>query len=193
MPRLGVDVLPEEGEIADDDIRAPFAFEAELLPLPEYVKMSVQCWSNNAFMRVEFESDDVLYSAYPEMFRNKLILLAEERGGMFIYIGGFGDPYFKGGRGGVNSNSTIMLTGYNSKELKKLSDGIVARLDRNRRARNVRLTSGSSFERSGVDETIILIDREALARHRLSMMEVLGHLRRLLALHPRDQRASGTR
>ena len=157
-------------------------FEAELLPLPENVKMSVQCWSNNAYMRLEFETDDVLYSAYPEMYRNKLILLAEELGGMFIYIAGFGDPYFKGGRGGVNSNSTIMLTGYNSKELKKLSDGIVARLDRNRRARNVRLTSGSSFERSGVDETVILIDRDALARHRLSMMEVLGHLRRLLGV-----------
>jgi HAE1 family hydrophobic/amphiphilic exporter-1 len=144
--------------------------------------MSVQCWSNNAFMRVEFETDAVLYSAYPEMFRNRLILLAEELGGMFIYIGGFGDPYFKGGRGGVMSNSTILLTGYNSKELKRLSDGIVARLDRNRRARNVRLSSGRDFERSGTDETLILIDREALARHRLSMAEVLGHLRRLLGV-----------
>ncbi len=46
----------------------------------------------------------------------------------------------------------------------------------------MRLTSGRSFERSGVDETIILIDREALARHRLSMTEVLGHLRRLLGV-----------
>jgi len=157
-------------------------FEAELLPLPAEVKMSVQCWSNNAFMRVEFESDETLYSAYPEMYRNKLILLAEELGGMFIYIGGFGDPYFKGGRGGMMSNSTILLTGYNSKELKSLSDGIVARLDRNRRARNVRLTSGASFERSGVDETVILLDRETLARHRISMYEVLGHLRRLLGV-----------
>ncbi len=157
-------------------------FESELLPLPADVKMSVQCWANNAYMRVEFETEEVRYSAYPEMFRNRLILLAEELGGMFIYIGGFGDPYFKGGRGGVMSNSTILLTGYNSKELESLSDGIVARLDRNRRARNVRLSSGRDFERSGTDETLILIDREALARHRLSMAEVLGHLRRLLGV-----------
>jgi HAE1 family hydrophobic/amphiphilic exporter-1 len=157
-------------------------FEDELLPLPEGVKMAVQAWENNAFMRMEFETDEVLYSAYPETFRNRLILLAEELGGMFIYIGGFGDPYFKGGRGGAMSNSTILLTGYNSKELKNLSDGITERLERNRRARNVRLTSGRSFERSGVDETLILIDREALARHRLTMTEVLGHLRRLLGV-----------
>lgn len=157
-------------------------FEAELLPLPEDVKMTVQAWTNSAFMRVEFETDEVRYSAYPELFRNRLILLAEEMGGMFIYIAGFGDPYFKGGFGGVMSNSTIMLTGYNSKELKRLSDGLVARLERNRRARNVRLTSGASFERAGVDETVILIDRDALARHQISMAEALGHLRRLLGV-----------
>jgi hydrophobic/amphiphilic exporter-1 (mainly G- bacteria), HAE1 family len=157
-------------------------FEAELLPLPADVKMSVQAWSNNAFMRVEFETDEVRYSAWPELFRNRLILLAEEMGGMFIFIGGFGDPYFKGGFGGVQSNSTIMLTGYNSKELKRLADGIVARLERNRRARNVRLTSGAAFERAGVDETVIVIDRDALARHQISMAEVLGHLRRLLGV-----------
>jgi len=139
-------------------------FEMELLPLPEDVKMNVQAWSNNAYMRIEFETDEVRYSAYPELFRNRLILLAEEMGGMFIFIGGFGDPYFKGGFGGVQSNSTIMLTGYNSKELKQLSDGLVARLDRNRRA------------------PVILIDRDALARHRISMAEVLGHLRRLLGV-----------
>lgn len=157
-------------------------FESELLPLPDDVKMTVQAWANNAFMRVEFETDEVRYSAYPEMFRQRLILLAEEMGGMFIYIAGFGDPYFKGGFGGVPSNSTIMLTGYNSKELKRISDGIVARLERNRRARNVRLSSGASFERAGVDETVILIDRDALARHSISMMEVLGHLRRLIGV-----------
>jgi len=45
----------------------------------------------------------------------------------------------------------------------------------------VRLTSGRSFENS-VDETVILIDREALARHRVTMQEILVHLRRLLGV-----------
>ena len=31
VPRLGVDVLPEEGGIAEEDLRAPFAFEAPLV------------------------------------------------------------------------------------------------------------------------------------------------------------------
>jgi len=171
---LGTDV-----ELTSETMRL---FEQELLPLPDGVRMRVTAYENWAYMQIEFETDEVLYSAYPELYRNKLIVLAEEMGGMFIFIGGFGDPYLKGGRGGMNSNSTIMLTGYNSKDLKELSDGIVARLDRNRRARNVRLTSGSQFERAGSDETVVLIKRDVLAQHRLSVLEVTGHLRRLLGV-----------
>ena len=66
---------------------------------------------------------------------------------MFIWINGFGDPYMKGGRGGGMANSTMRLTGYNSKELKAISDGVLARLERNRRVRNARLTSGDQFSR----------------------------------------------
>ncbi len=157
-------------------------FEAELLPLPEHVQMRVDCFENWAYMQVEFEEEEVLYSSYPELYRNKLIVLAEELGGMFIFVGGFGDPYLKGGRGGMMSNSTIRLDGYNSKELKQLSDGIVARLERNRRARNVMLASGDQFERAGTDETVVVIRRDVLAQHRLSVAEVTGHLRRLLGI-----------
>jgi len=109
-------------------------------------------------------------------------VLAEEMGGMFIWINGFGDPYMKGGRGGGMANSTIRITGYNSKELKAISDGVLARLDRNRRVRNARLTSGDRFSRNATDETVIMLNREALASYRLSMAEVMGHIRRLLGV-----------
>ncbi len=154
-------------------------FEAELLPLPEGIKMRSTSADNWAFLRVEFE-DDTLRSAYPEMFRNSLIVLAEELGGMFIWINGFGDPYMKGGTGGGMSNSTIKMTGYNSKELNGIGDRVMERLNRNRRVRNVRLTSGDRFDRNSTDETIVNINRDVLAAHRLSVAEVMGHLRRLL-------------
>ncbi|MBM4116604.1 efflux RND transporter permease subunit [bacterium] len=157
-------------------------FEQELLPLPADVRMRVDCFENWAYMQMEFETDATRISALPELYRNKLIVLAEELGGMFIFVGGFGDPYLKGGRGGAMSNSTILLTGYNSKDLKELSDGISARLSRNRRVRNVMLSSGSQFERAGTEETLVVIRREALARYRLSVAEVTAHLRRLIGV-----------
>jgi multidrug efflux pump subunit AcrB len=156
-------------------------FEQEVLPMPEGAQMRAGAYNNQSWLTVEFE-DELLQSAYPEMFRNQFIVLAEELGGMFIWINGFGDPYMKGGRGGGMANSTIRLTGYNSKELKTISDGVLERLDRNRRVRNARLTSGDRFSRSATDETVVILDREALAQHRLSMMEVMGHIRRLLGV-----------
>jgi len=156
-------------------------FEAEILPMPEGAHLRTTAWSNRGYGVIEFE-DELLASAYPELFRNKLIVLAEELGGMFIWINGFGDPYMKGGRGGGQSNSTIRLTGYNSKELKSISDGVLERLGRNRRVRNARLTSGSRFSRSNTDETLIMLDREALTQHKLSMAEIMGHIRRLLGV-----------
>jgi multidrug efflux pump subunit AcrB len=156
-------------------------FEQEVLPLPEGAHMRSGAYQNRAWINLEFE-DELLQSAYPEMYRNKFIVLAEELGGMFIWINGFGDPYMKGGRGGGQSNSTIRITGYNSKELKAISDGVLARLEKNRRVRNPRLTGGDRFSRNATDETVILLNRDVLAAHRLSMAEVMGHIRRLLGV-----------
>jgi HAE1 family hydrophobic/amphiphilic exporter-1 len=156
-------------------------FEAEVLPLPEGIHMKSWNGENWAFMQMKFEPHQ-LRSHFPELFRNKLILLAEELGGMFIWIAGFGDPYMKGGAGGGLSNSLIKVTGYNSKILQEICDGVMARLERNRRVRNVRLTSGDRFERPGADETVVLIHRDRLASHKLSVGEVMGYLRRLLGI-----------
>ncbi len=156
-------------------------FEQEVLPLPAGVTMRSGAYENRAWINIEFE-DDMLASIYPELYRNKLITLAEEMGGMFIWINGFGDPYMKGGRGGGNPNSTIRLTGYNSKELKALTDGVLARLARNRRVRNARLTSGERFDRNATDETLVILDRDALARNRVGMVEIMAYIRRLLGV-----------
>lgn len=156
-------------------------FEGEVLPLPEGAHLRSGAAGNRAWMFIEFDQP-LLKSAYPELFRNKVIVLAEELGGMFIWINGFGDPYMKGGRGGGMANSTVRLTGYNSRELKSITDAVIARLDRNRRVRNARVTSGEQFSRSDTDETVVVLDRRALASHRLSMAEVMGHIRRLLGV-----------
>jgi Ca2+/Na+ antiporter len=48
--------------------------------------------------------------------------------------------------------------------------------------RNARITTGSQFERIFQDEVVITVDREQLARHGLSVLQVVGHLRRLLGV-----------
>jgi HAE1 family hydrophobic/amphiphilic exporter-1 len=184
---VGTDVL-----LASETMKQ---FEADLEPVPDGVTVKTTSWDNRAFMRIEFE-EPMLRTEYPELYRNRLILRAEELGGMFIWINGFGDPYLKGGGGGGMSNSLLRLTGYNSRELEGLSAGVMERLARSRRVRNVRLTGGDRFDRSDTGETLIVIDRAALAQHHLTVQEVVGYLRRLLGiefpwhmiLEGRDQR-----
>ncbi|PIV80522.1 hypothetical protein COW53_09220 [bacterium CG17_big_fil_post_rev_8_21_14_2_50_64_8] len=170
---VGTDVTLSSATIA--------LFEQEVLPVPEGVHMRSGAYENRAWINLEFE-DEMLASVYPELFRNRLITLAEEMGGMFIWINGFGDPYMKGGRGGGNANSSIRMVGYNSKELKSLTDGVLVRLGRNRRVRNARLTSGDRFDRNSTDETVVILDRDALARHRLGMVEIMAYIRRMLGV-----------
>ena len=156
-------------------------FESELLPLADGITMKTYCQSNYAQMELDFD-EDMLRTAYPEDYRNRLIVLAEELGGMRIMVFGFGDPYFKGGFGGMGGNSTVKITGYNSKELEGITEGVTSRLERNRRVRNVQLTGGERFTRGSTDETIIVIKRSALARYHISVQEVVGYLRRLLGI-----------
>ena len=156
-------------------------FEQEVVPLPEGVHMRSGAYANQAWINVEFD-DEMLQTAYPEMFRNKFIVLAEEMGGMFIWINGFGDPYMKGGRGGGMPNSSIRITGYNSKELKRISDGILDRLARNRRVRNAKLSGGERFDRNATDETVIILNRGVMNEYGLSMAEAMGYIQRLLGV-----------
>jgi len=156
-------------------------FEAELFPLPDGIKMSSFSNENRAQLAVEFETE-MLYTEYPELYRNKLILLAEELGGMRITISGFGDLYYRGGGGGPLGNSLVKITGYNSKVLDEICGGVQDRLSRNRRVRSVRLTSGEVFERAASDESVIMIKRSKLAEHNMSVLEVLSYLRRLLGV-----------
>ena len=156
-------------------------FEHELVPMPEGIHLKSTSWENRGYLEVRFEPSR-LRSEYPELYRRRLIMLAEEMGGMFVWIGGFGDPYLKGGVGGGISNSLVKVTGYNSRMLDQICDGVVLRLEHNRRVRNVRLTSGAQFERDAADETVIRVRRDRLVEHGLSVVEVVAFLRRLLGI-----------
>ncbi|MCU0612872.1 MAG: efflux RND transporter permease subunit [Candidatus Eisenbacteria bacterium] len=156
-------------------------FEHELTPVPDGIHLKSTSWENRGYLEIRFEPER-LRSEYPELYRRRLIMLAEEMGGMFIWIGGFGDPYLKGGAGGGISNSLLKVTGYNSKILDQISRGVVARLEKNRRVRNVRITSGAQFERDAASETVIRIRRDVLVQSGLSVAEVMAFLRRLLGI-----------
>ena len=157
-------------------------FEDALLPVRDGVRMRSTTWGNQAYLRVEFEKD-VLRSQIPMLYRQLLMEQADKLGGTSVFISGFSEtPYVKGSFGGSTLNSMIKITGYNSRRLSEIADRALAEVQRNRRVRNARITTGSQFERIFQDEVVIAVDREQLARHGLSVLQVVGHLRRLLGV-----------
>jgi HAE1 family hydrophobic/amphiphilic exporter-1 len=157
-------------------------FEAALLPIPEGARMRATTFGNQAVLRVEFD-DKMLRTEYPTMYRTLLVEEADRTGGISIFIRGFADqPYFKGAFGGSALNSLVKISGYNSKRLNDIAETALADIQRQRRVRNARLTTGAMWERANQEETVILLNRDRLAEENVSAVEIIGHLRRLIGV-----------
>ncbi|HEU4364191.1 MAG TPA: efflux RND transporter permease subunit, partial [Candidatus Krumholzibacteria bacterium] len=157
-------------------------FENELAPVPEGVRMSARAFGNQAIIRVEFE-EELRATPLPFYWRELLIAKADATGGSSVFIRGFSDrPYFKGAFGGSALNSLVKITGYNSKRLNELAEGTLARIEKNRRVRNARITTGAQFERVRQEEMVIRIRRERLAQHDLTVVDLTAQIRRMLGV-----------
>lgn len=159
-----------------------FKFEQSVMPLEEGATMRANVFGNQAYMEIEFD-DELLHTGIPMLYRNLLTEQGDVTGGSSVYIAGFSDqPYIKGSFGGAALNSLIKITGYNSKILTEIAEDTLRKVERARRARNARITSTSRFGRSTNEETVVSLRRDVLADTGLSVMEVVGHLRRLLGV-----------
>jgi hydrophobic/amphiphilic exporter-1 (mainly G- bacteria), HAE1 family len=119
----------------------------------------------------------------PFHWREILIAKADITGGSSVFIRGFSDrPYFKGAFGGSALNSLVKITGYNSKRLAELSERTLARIEKNRRVRNARITTGAQFERVRQEEMVIRIKRERLAAYNLTVLDLTAQVRRMLGV-----------
>jgi len=155
-------------------------FEHELLPVPEGAHVRLTAFRNYGRINIRFE-EELMDTELPLVYRYSLIDLAEKMAGMGIYIAGFDEQaYVKGFFGGLHNNSTIRVTGYNSKLLEDITDKIYRKIQRNRRVRHARVLNDMRYLYSPQDETIINIDRGQLKDLDMSVMEVVGTLRRLV-------------
>ncbi len=157
-------------------------FEEELLPVPDGVRMASRAFGNQAIMRIEFE-EELRETPMPFHWRELLIAKADVTGGSSVFIRGFSDrPYFKGAFGGSALNSLVKVTGYNSKRLNEIAEGALGRIEKNRRVRNARITTGAQWERIRQEEMVIRIKRERLAAHDLTVTDLTAQVRRMLGV-----------
>jgi HAE1 family hydrophobic/amphiphilic exporter-1 len=166
-------------EVTSETLRG---FEEQLLPVPDGVRMGARAFGNQAILRIEFE-EDLRATPMPLLWRELLIAKADETGGSSVFIRGFSDrPYFKGAFGGSALNSLVKITGYNSKRLNEIAEKALARIEKNRRVRNARITTGAQWERIQQEEMVIRIRRDRLAAHDLTVTDLTAQIRRMLGV-----------
>jgi multidrug efflux pump subunit AcrB len=157
-------------------------FENRLLPIPDGARMTSRVFGNQAVISIEFE-DQLLKTPVPMHYRELLIDKADQTGGSSVFIRGFSDrPYFKGAFAGSALNSLVKITGYNSKKLNEIAEGALERAQKSRRVRNARITTGSQYERIRQEEMVISLHRDRLAAYNLTVIDLVGQVRRLLGV-----------
>lgn len=157
-------------------------FEQDLMPVPEGARMAARAFGNQAILRIEFD-EALRKTPLPLYWRELLIAKADVTGGSSVFIRGFSDrPYFKGAFGGSALNSLVKITGYNSKRLNEIADKTLARIEKNRRVRNARVTTGAQFERVRQEEMVIRIRRDQLAAHDFTVTDLTSQVRRMLGV-----------
>jgi multidrug efflux pump subunit AcrB len=88
-----------------------------------------------------------------------------------------GAPPSPPGGGGAAPNYRITLLGYNYERLAEIADDLGRRLEQNSRVREVDTNATAGFVRDRATEFAVTIDRNALARHELSVQELTGMIR----------------
>lgn len=157
-------------------------YEQALLPIPEGARMRTTVVGNVAMLHITFE-EELVTSETPLDFRGRLVDEADRTGGASVLIFGFADsPYLKGNFGGSPLNSLVEISGYNSKRLNAIAEEAARRVQRNRRVRNARVSTGNAFERAFLEETVISFDRDRLAENGFTVIGAAAELRRILGV-----------
>jgi len=154
-------------------------FEDALMPIREGAHVRMRCFGSAGLIEIDFD-EDVLRSEVPLDYRARLVSVADQTAGAVVFIRGFSDtPYFRGNLQGSSGNSLVKITGYNSHKLDAIAENALARIRRQRRVRNARISTASQFRAVSPQETVIHIDRTALARYGLDVQAVVRVISRL--------------
>ncbi|MBD3223749.1 MAG: hypothetical protein GF313_03420 [Caldithrix sp.] len=149
-------------------------FEQIALTSPGVGKIETTIYPVAASMRVDFPSETA-FSLTPLTLKEKLIARAAEVGGAYVSVGGYGQG-FSSGFGGVVSNFSLKLKGYNYLELKRLAQNIKARLQRNPRVREIDINASLSFQMSPLYELSMQIERTKMAQLGLIPADVIPYI-----------------
>ncbi|MDZ7263261.1 MAG: efflux RND transporter permease subunit [candidate division KSB1 bacterium] len=169
--------MPAGADIESTDEVARF-FEEKIANQQGVEKFGALVTRERAYIRVYFP-DSLQLTATPLIIKENMTAAATQLAGLSIGVYGFGPGFFSGG-GGQAANFRLKVLGYNYNQVKQIAERVGERLQRYSRVRDIDISSSGWGWWENRSELVVKLNRDEVAKYRLSNYEVLQALRSYL-------------
>ena len=146
-------------------------FEDRVGRMPEVERFTAQVTPAVGYMEITFP-DSLENTAVPVVIKEEMVAFSHTFTGAEVRVYGYG-PSFYGG-GGSPPNYGIQVLGYNFERVRDIAEDIGARLSRLSRVVDVDTNSSANrFQRDRASEFVLDVDRARLARHDITVEDVV--------------------
>lgn len=151
-------------------------FEERLRQMPEVEKFVTRVQdSEHSNIRVTFP-DELQNTNIPVSIKDQLFAFSLGFSGVDVRVIGYG-PSFYGG-GSSPPNYSIQVLGYNYERVREIAENLAGRLERFPRVRDVNPNASGFYSRDRSSEFVVDIRRDVVARHGLSVTQLVGDIGR---------------
>jgi HAE1 family hydrophobic/amphiphilic exporter-1 len=166
--------LPRGSNLDRTDELVAF-FEEKLSHIPEVEQYTAQIRPQFGYMEITFP-DSLENTQVPVAIKEQMFAYSHSFTGAEVRVYGYGPSFYRGGSSPPNYAITVL--GYNYERVRDIAENIGARLSRLARVQDVDTNSGTNrFQREKASEYVVTIDRARLARHDMSVQELVARLR----------------
>jgi HAE1 family hydrophobic/amphiphilic exporter-1 len=165
--------LPRGSNLDRTDQLVTF-FEEKLAQIPEVEKYTATVWENRGYMEITFP-DSLENTQIPVAIKEQMFAYSHSFTGANVRVYGYGPSFYGGGSSPPNYAITVL--GYNYERVRDIAEDIGRRLTRLSRVQEVDTNSSSQrFNRDRASEYVVNVDRDRLARHDMSVEDLVNRL-----------------
>ena len=165
--------LPRGSNLDRTDELVAF-FEEKLSHIPEVEQYTAQVLPQFGYMEITFP-DSLENTQVPVAIKEQMFAYSHSFTGAEVRVYGYGPSFYGGGSSPPNYAITVL--GYNYEKVRDIAEDIGRRLSRLARVQDVDTNSGTNrFQREKASEYVVTIDRDRLARHDLSVQDLVSRL-----------------
>lgn len=155
------------------------SFEERLAAIPEVERFSSTVRGTYGRITINFP-DSLENTGVPMAIKEQMFSYSLGFTGAEVRVIGRGLGFYGGG-GGASPNYSMQVLGYNYERVREIAEDLGDRLARVPRVRTIDTNSAGRFVRERATEFVVEIDRDQLARHDISVQELVARMNAAVA------------